>query len=155
MLLEPNPDNPCFGCGGANPRGMKLTFEQDDAGQRIHGRFRLGAEYCGGPGFIHGGIIAVLLDEAMGKVSGFRQVRAVTAELVIEYVKFVGVGEDLIVEAREVERNGRVMQRTGEIRNTSGELLARGRGRFVEIDPARIGSRSTTKVAPGERIAKS
>ncbi len=155
MLLEPKPDNPCFGCGGANPRGMKLTFEQDDAGQRIHGRFRLGAEYCGGPGFIHGGIIAVLLDEAMGKVSRFRQVRAVTAELVIEYLKFVGVDEDLIVEAREVERNGRVLQRTGEIRNTSGELLARGRGRFVEIDPARIGQRSVAKGASSERIAKS
>jgi len=155
MLLEPKPDNPCFGCGGANPRGMKLTFEQDDAGQRIHGRFRLGAEYCGGPGFIHGGIIAVLLDEAMGKVSRFRQVRAVTAELVIEYLKFVGVDEDLIVEAREVERNGRVMQRTGEIRNASGELLARGRGRFVEVDPARIGQRSATKAASGEGIAKS
>jgi uncharacterized protein (TIGR00369 family) len=155
MLLEPKPDNPCFGCGGANPRGMKLAFEQDDVGQRIHGRFRLGAEYCGGPGFIHGGIIAVLLDEAMGKVSRFRQVRAVTAELVIEYLKFVGVDEDLIVEAREVEKNGRVSQRTGEIRNAGGELLARGRGRFVEIDPARIGSRGTTKVAPGERIVKS
>jgi len=155
MLLEPKPDNPCFGCGGANPRGMKLTFEQDDAGQRIHGRFRLGAEYCGGPGFIHGGIIAVLLDEAMGKVSRFRQVRAVTAELVIEYLKFVGVDEDLVVEAREVERNGRVMQRTGEIRNTSGELLARGRGRFIEIDPARIGQRSVAKGASSERIAKS
>ena len=155
MLLEPKPDNPCFGCGGANTRGMKLTFEQDDAGQRIHGRFRLGAEYCGGPGFIHGGIIAVLLDEAMGKVSRFRQVRAVTAELVIEYLKFVGVDEDLIVEAHEVERNGRVMQRTGEIRNTSGELLARGRGRFIEIDPARIGQRSVAKGASSERIAKS
>jgi len=155
MLLEPKPDNPCFGCGGANPRGMKLTFEQDDAGQRIHGRFRLGAEYCGGPGFIHGGIIAVLLDEAMGKVSRFRQVRAVTAELVIEYLKFVGVDEDLIVEAREMERNGRVLQRTGEIRNAGGELLARGRGRFVEVDPARIGQRSATKTASGEGIAKS
>jgi acyl-coenzyme A thioesterase PaaI-like protein len=155
MLLEPKPDNPCFGCGGANPRGMKLTFEQDDAGQRIHGRFRLGAEYCGGPGFIHGGIIAVLLDEAMGKVSRFRQVRAVTAELVIEYLKFVGVDEDLVVEARGVERNGRVLQRTGEIRNTSGELLARGRGRFIEIDPARIGQRSVAKGASSERIVKS
>jgi len=155
MLLEPKPDNPCFGCGGANARGMKLTFEQDDAGQRIHGRFRLGAEYCGGPGFIHGGIIAVLLDEAMGKVSRFRQVRAVTAELVIEYLKFVGVDEDLIVEAREVKRNGRVLQRTGEIRNADGELLARGRGRFVEIDPARVGQRSAARTASGEGIAKS
>jgi uncharacterized protein (TIGR00369 family) len=136
MLLEPKPDNPCFGCGGGNPRGMRLTFEQDEAGQRIHGRFRLGAEYCGGPGFIHGGIIATLLDEAMAKVSRFRQVRAVTAELVIEFLKFVAVDDDLIVEAREVEKNGRVLYRTGEIRNRDGELLARGRGRFIEIDTA-------------------
>jgi uncharacterized protein (TIGR00369 family) len=155
MLLEPKPDNPCFGCGGANPRGMKLTFEQDDAGQRILGRFRLGAEYCGGPGFIHGGIIATLLDEAMAKVSRFRQVRAVTAELVIEYLKFVAVDEDVIVEAREVEKNGRVLHRTGEIRNGEGELLARGRGRFVEIDTTRTGPRSAAKGASGEQISQS
>jgi uncharacterized protein (TIGR00369 family) len=136
MLLEPKPDNRCFGCGGGNPRGMRLTFEQDEAGQRIHGRFRLGAEYSGGPGFIHGGIIATLLDEAMAKVGRFRQVRAVTAELVIEFLKFVAVDDDLIVEAREVEKNGRVLYRTGEIRNSDGELLARGRGRFIEINTA-------------------
>ena len=155
MLLEPKADNPCFGCGGANARGMKLTFEQDDAGQRIHGRFRLGEEYCGGPGFIHGGIIALLLDEAMGKVSRFRQVRAVTAELAVEYLKFVGVDEDLIVEAREVEKNGRVLHRTGEIRNLAGDLLARGRGRFIEVDPARIGRRNESKSASAAEIAKS
>jgi uncharacterized protein (TIGR00369 family) len=142
MLLTPKPDNPCFGCGGANPRGMKLAFEQDDAEQRIHGRFRLGVDYCGGPGFIHGGIIAVLLDEAMGKVSRFRQTHAVTAELVVEYLKLVGVDDDLIVEAREVGKNGRVSERTSEIRNIKGEVLARGRGRFVEIDPARIARRN-------------
>jgi uncharacterized protein (TIGR00369 family) len=155
MLLEPKPDNFCFGCGGANPRGMRLTFEQDDAGQRIHGRFRLGAEYCGGPGFIHGGIIATLLDEAMAKVSRFRQVRAATAELVVEYLKFVAVDEDVIVEAREVERNGRVLHRTGEIRNGEGELLARGRGRFVEIDTTRTGPGSAAKGASGEQISQS
>ena len=55
-------------------RGMQLTFEQDDAAQRIRGQFRLGAEYQGGPGFVHGGIIATLLDEVMGKVSRFREV---------------------------------------------------------------------------------
>ena len=42
MKLDPKPENPCFGCGGANPRGMRLAFEQDDARQRIVGRFRLG-----------------------------------------------------------------------------------------------------------------
>ncbi len=71
MKLDPKPDNPCFGCGGANSRGMRLAFEQDDARQRIVGRFRLGEEYQGGSGFLHGGIIALLLDEAMGKAARF------------------------------------------------------------------------------------
>ena len=50
---------------------MQLAFEQDDARQRIVGRFRLGEEYQGGSGFLHGGIIAMLLDEAMGKAARF------------------------------------------------------------------------------------
>jgi uncharacterized protein (TIGR00369 family) len=133
MLLEPNPANHCFGCGGANARGMKLTFEQDDANRRIRGSFRLGAEYQGGTDFIHGGIIALLLDEAMGKVNRFSGARAVTAELTIEYLKPVPVGQDLIVEAYEVEKKGRSIFHAGEIRDALGQLLARGRGRFVDI----------------------
>jgi uncharacterized protein (TIGR00369 family) len=133
MILEPNPTNICFGCGGANARGMKLTFEQDDARKRIRGAFRLGADYAGGPGFIHGGIIATVLDEAMGKLSRFRGVRAVTAELTIEYLKPVGVDQDLEIEAYETDQKGRSLFYTGEIRDRSGQVLARGRGRFVEV----------------------
>lgn len=131
MLLEPNPTNCCFGCGGANPRSMRLVFEQDDSAQRIRGAFRLSADYQGGTGFIHGGIIATVLDEAMGKVNRFRGVRAVTAELTIEYLKPVPVDEDLVIEAQEVEKNGRSLIHSGEIRNRRGQVLARGRGRFV------------------------
>src|SRR6202451_353830 len=116
MLLEPNPTNTCFGCGGANARGMKLTFEQDDGTQRIRGAFKLGAEYQGGPGFIHGGIIATVLDEAMGKVSRFRGVHAVTAELSIEYLKPVLVDADLVVEGYELEMKGRNLFLAGDIR---------------------------------------
>jgi uncharacterized protein (TIGR00369 family) len=137
MLLEPNPTNVCFGCGGANSRGMQLTFDQDEAARRIRGRLRIGAEYQGGLGFVHGGIIATILDEVMGKANRFRGVRAVTAELAIEYLKPVPVDEDLLVEGWEIERNGRNLYHAGEIRDASGVLLARGRGRFVEVDPAR------------------
>jgi uncharacterized protein (TIGR00369 family) len=133
MRLEPNPTNGCFGCGGANERGMRLTFEQDDAARCIRGTFRLGAEYSGGAGLLHGGVIALLLDEAMGKVNRFRGLRAVTAELNIEYLKPVPVGQEIVVEAREIEKNGRSLFHTGEIRNASGDVLARGRGRFVEV----------------------
>ena len=130
-MTEPRPENPCFGCGGANPRGMRLVFDRDDARQRIVGRFRLGAEYQGGAGFIHGGIIATVLDEVMSKVSRLSDLRAVTAELHVEYLKPVRVGEELCVEGFSTRREGRQLYHESEIRNQAGELLARGRGRFV------------------------
>lgn len=131
--LEPNPTNKCFGCGGDNSGGMKLTFEQDNVNRRIVGRFILGDRYQGGGGFAHGGIIALLLDEAMGKVCRFREVRAVTAELSVEYLKPVAVANEIIVEGREAELQGRNLFLQGEIRNEAGEVLARGKGRFVII----------------------
>jgi uncharacterized protein (TIGR00369 family) len=133
IRLEPNPANVCFGCGGANANGMKLTFEQDNVNRKIVGRFVLGERYQGGGGFAHGGIIALLLDEAMGKVCRFREVRAVTAELTVEYLKPVRVEQEIIVEGREIEEKGRNLFLTGEIRNEAGDVLARGRGRFVVI----------------------
>jgi len=133
IALAPNPANKCFGCGGDNAGGMKLTFEQDNVNRRIVGRFVLGERYQGGGGFAHGGIIATVLDEAMGKVCRFREVRAVTAELTVEYLKPVNVQSEIVVEGRETEQKGRNLFMTGEIRNETGEVLARGRGRFVVI----------------------
>ena len=134
IRLEPNPTNYCFGCGGANDGGMKLTFEQDNVNRRIVGRFVLGDRYQGGGGMAHGGVIALLLDEAMGKVCRFRDVRAVTAELTVEYLKPVKVAEEIVVEGRESELQGRNLFLVGEIKDTSGSILARGKGRFVIIN---------------------
>ena len=133
ITLAPNPANKCFGCGGANDAGMKLTFEQDNAKRKIVGRFILGEAYQGGGGMAHGGIIATLLDEAMGKVCRFREVRAVTAELTVQYLKPVKVDQEIIVEGFETDQQGRNLFLAGEIRNNAGEVLARGTGRFVVI----------------------
>ena len=133
ITLAPNPANKCFGCGGANDAGMKLTFEQDNAKRKIVGRFILGEAYQGGGGMAHGGIIATLLDEAMGKVCRFREVRAVTAELTVQYLKPVKVDQEIVVEGFETEQKGRNLFLAGEIRNNAGEVLARGSGRFVVI----------------------
>lgn len=116
---------------------MKLAFELDETARRVRGAFRIGVAYQGGPGFVHGGIIATLLDEVMGKVNRFRHVRTVTAELQVEYLRPVPVEQDLVLEAWEVENQGRNLYNAGEIRSASGALLARGKGRFVVIDPQR------------------
>ena len=132
ITLAPNPANRCFGCGGANDEGMKLTFVQDNEKRRLVGRFVLGEAYQGGGGMAHGGIIATLLDEAMGKVCRFREARAVTAELSVQYLKPVSVREEIIVEGwEEAEPKGRNLFHIGEIRNTAGDILAVGKARFV------------------------
>jgi uncharacterized protein (TIGR00369 family) len=134
-MLAPNPENLCFGCGGANDDGMKLTFVQDNERRKIIGRFVLGERYQGGGGMAHGGIIATLLDEAMGKVCRFREVRAVTAQLNVQYLKPVSVHDEIIVEGwEESEQKGRNLFHIGEIRNVAGEVLARGQARFVIIN---------------------
>jgi len=134
LKLEPKEGNRCFGCGAANPAGMKLTFELDLDTRRARGSFALGANYAGGGGFAHGGIIAVVLDEAMGKISKLTDEKAVTAEMNIEYRRPVPVDQPVVVEGWQEQENGRNRFRVAEIRDPQGNLLARGRGRFVVVD---------------------
>ena len=140
LKLGPNPTNRCFGCGAANPAGMKLPFELDFDARRIRGSFTLGPNYAGGGGFAHGGIIAVVLDEAMGKLSRLTDEKAVTAEMSIEYRKPVPVDQPIVVEGWQEEEKGRNRFRVAEIYDTQRNLLARGKGRFVIVTPEHFAS---------------
>jgi acyl-coenzyme A thioesterase PaaI-like protein len=133
LKLEPKETNRCFGCGAANPAGMKLTFDLDFDSRRTRGSFELGPNYAGGGGFAHGGIIAVVLDEAMGKLSRLTDEKAVTAEMSIEYRKPVPVDQMIVVEGWQEEEKGRNRFRVAEIHDAQGNLLARGKGRFVVV----------------------
>jgi len=139
-MLAPNSANHCFGCGGANEFGMKLAFELDQDARRATGRFVLGPRYAGGAGFAHGGVIAVLLDEVMGKISKLTEERAVTAELAIEYRRPVPVDAEIVVSGWQSEEKGRNRFRVGEIHDRQGNLLARGRGRFVVVGAPPVAS---------------
>ncbi|MGH9467341.1 MAG: PaaI family thioesterase [Terriglobales bacterium] len=131
--LTPAPENTCFGCGGGNPHGLRLSFELDHERRQVRGQFRLASEFQGSQGILHGGIIAVLLDEAMGKLSRLHGVRAVTAELQVEYLRPIAAGQDIAVLAEESRCEGRNLYFQAEIRDCEGKPLARGRGRFVEV----------------------
>jgi uncharacterized protein (TIGR00369 family) len=134
LKLEPKETNRCFGCGAANPAGMKLSFELDFDARRTRGSFTLGPNYGGGAGFAHGGIIAVVLDEAMGKLSKLTEEKAVTAEMTVNYRKPVPIDKPIHVEGWQEEEKGRNRFRVAEIRDQQGNLLASGKGRFVVID---------------------
>jgi len=130
--------NYCFACGRNNADGMRLKFVYD---RKRHGfvcRFRLGKKYTGPPGHCHGGIIATVLDEAMGKVNKLRQVVALTTHITVDYLKPVPLNQPLRVESREVRVRGRRHVNSAEILNQKGEVLARSRGTFLAVDPKRM-----------------
>jgi len=145
LKLEPKATNHCFGCGAANAAGMKLAFDLDLDARHSRGCFTLGPNYAGGGGFAHGGIIAVVLDEAMGKISRLADESAVTAEMNIEYRKPVPVNKAIVVEGWQEEAKGRNRFRVAEIRDLHGNLLARGKGRFVTVKEAHF-----TEAQPGQ-----
>ena len=145
LKLDPKVTNRCFGCGGANDAGMKLAFVLDFDDRRARGRFILGPNYAGGGGFAHGGIIAVVLDEAMGKLSRLAQEQAVTAEMNIEFRKPVPVDKEIVVEGWQEEEKGRNRFRVAEIRDPQGNLLARGKGRFVVVKQSHFTEASAAK----------
>jgi len=146
--------NRCFACGPANPEGMRLKFYFDDSTRRAYCKFRLGRRYQGPPGHAHGGIIATILDEAMGKVNKFRSVVALTKQIDIRYRRPVPLGQSLIAEGHERRVRGRVHVNVGEIRNQKGEVLASGRGVFIAIDPERLFARHIGMKRPVKRVVK-
>ena len=130
--------NFCFACGKNNPEGMRLRFSYDEERDCFLCRFRLTKRYTGPPGHAHGGIIATILDEAMGKVNKLRHVVALTSSITVDYLKPVPLNQPLRVESREVSVHGRYHTNEAEILNQKGEVLARSKGRFIAIDPHKM-----------------
>jgi acyl-coenzyme A thioesterase PaaI-like protein len=129
------PKNLCFGCGADNPEGMRLRFYFDEEKKHFYAKFRLGTRFTGPPEHAHGGIVATILDEAMGKVNKLRSSVALTRAMTVEFLRPVPLHKPLLVEAREKRApRGRRHVNVAEIRNGKGEVLARGEATFVRID---------------------
>jgi len=130
------PQNRCFACGKDNPRGMRLQFYIDEQARQAVCKFKLTRRYQGPPGHAHGGIIATVLDEAMGKVNKLSKVVALTRAMNVEYLKPVPLGKPLMVTARQQNVDGREHTNLAEITDDKGQVLARSTGKFVAVDVA-------------------
>jgi len=128
--------NFCYICGPDNPHGMRLKFSIDSADSKdpvVRGIFSLAYRYQGPPSAAHGGVIASIVDEAMGKLNRIDGIVGLTAEMTVEYLRPVPLGHKIVVEARPSEHRGRNYWRECTIRDSKGRLLVRGRGRFVKV----------------------
>lgn len=127
----------CFVCGQRNPFGLRLIFRQE--GQSIVADFQPREEHQGFPGVIHGGIVASILDEALGRTSllGEHPEWTMTGKLEIRYRRYVPYGPLLRVRATlEVERR-RMLQAKGALTLAEDEntVLAEASGIFLPLSP--------------------
>ena len=89
----------------------------------------------GPPGYLHGGIIATLLDEAMSKLNRPLDVLAMTRNLEVEYLRPCPIETPLALVAQHDRRDGRKLFHSATITHPDGTVLARARGFFLAIDP--------------------
>ena len=128
----------CFGCAQANRHGLHLRFQETPDNAGVASEFRVPRRFEGPPGHVHGGIIATILDEAMGKVNRRKGIVALTRHMSIDYLQPVPLATRLRAVGWPVKVEGRKHFHAGEIRALDGAVLARGQGVFVAVDTAKL-----------------
>jgi uncharacterized protein (TIGR00369 family) len=89
----------------------------------------------GPQGYLHGGIIATLLDEAMSKAVRARGMVAMTRNLEVDYARPVPSGVQIRMEGSILSSEGRKHWVQARILNAHGSELALGKGLFIEVRP--------------------
>ncbi len=126
--------NRCFGCGPANQNGLRLEFLLADDGSVVSLPV-VPSAFDGHPGYLHGGIIATLLDEAMSKAVRAKANPSMTRKLEVDYLRPVPSGAPLRIEGRVVRNEPRKHWAEARIANEKGIVLAEGKGFFIEAFP--------------------
>ena len=132
--MQEAPDSPrrwCFGCGDANPEGLRIQFQVD--GRRVTGEFEARRVHQGYPGLAHGGIAAAAIDEAMGWAMYAAGAWAMTARLEVKYRRPLPLGQPLWVTAEVVRDRGRWLEAGGELRVAGGPLIAEAKALFMRL----------------------
>ncbi|RME83043.1 MAG: PaaI family thioesterase [Caldilineae bacterium] len=123
----------CFVCGMENPAGLHAHFYQVDERTCV-GRFLPHENHQGYPGRVHGGVVAAMLDETLGRaVWGDAKTWGVTAELTIRYKAPVPLGEMLTAVGRVVLERRRLFKAEGELLTADGTVAVVAHGTFIKM----------------------
>lgn len=134
--LAHNAQNRCFGCGDANPVGLHLSFMLAEDGAVVC-HHTVGDLYEGPKGYVHGGLIATLLDETMSKAIRSHGIVAMTRQMSVDYLRPVPSTAPIRLEGTLVRSDGRKHWSESRILDGSGTVLAHAKGLFIEVQPRR------------------
>lgn len=124
-------DGLCFGCGRNNPIGLRLTFAWD--GDTYATEWTPAPEHQGWAGIVHGGLLALTLDETLTRAALERHgLHWVTAALNTRLLRSARVGVPLVIQAWVENVRPRLIVCRGEIREAvSGQMVATGEAKLM------------------------
>ncbi len=124
-------DGYCFGCGPQNSVGLHLTFEW--SGDVYAALWTPQRAHQGWAGRVHGGLLALVLDEALSRAALERHgLRWVTAELTTRLQAPAVIGEPLQITAWITSVRPRLITCTGEVRAISdNRVIAGGQAKMM------------------------
>ncbi len=128
----------CFVCGLENPAGLHAHFYQVDDVTCV-GRFLPADHHQGYPGRVHGGVIAAMMDETMGRaVWGDAKTWGVTVELKLKYHRPVPLDEMVTVVGRLTRDTRRIFEAEGQLLTADGQVAVTAQGKYLKIPLERI-----------------
>ena len=119
--------------GVMNPVAPPMTSEYFPEEKKVVSRITFNEAYQGPPACVHGGFVAALMDEALGRARHLTDRNCVTGSLKVDYRKPTPVNVELVVEARIEEIHERKFIVRGEITH-EGQVTAEAEGLFVFLD---------------------
>ena len=134
MPLKLADDSMCYVCGSDNAQGLRLQFRYPQKG-KLTASVIFSKHHQGFQDIVHGGMIAMVLDEMMVNLAWKEGIPAVTAELTVRLKKTVKVGEKVHLEGWLDPSNIRkkAFPAHAEAKNTAGETLASASAVCVRI----------------------
>ena len=126
-------DQMCFGCGKQNSRGLQLKFDLDRRRKRIKTKWIPKKEFQGYADIVHGGMIALVLDELMVNLLWTLQHPAVTAEIAVRLHRPARTDEPMDCEARIESKTGRLFRMKSEAKNPQGKLIATATAKCIAV----------------------
>lgn len=116
--------NKCFGCGKDNPVGLKLDFKWD--GKAARAEFTPRDIYQGWNGFLHGGIVALMLDEALVYAAYLSGTTSITAKMQVRLKQMVPIAESLVITSWVTSNSRRLLETEARVALKDGTVVAEG-----------------------------
>jgi uncharacterized protein (TIGR00369 family) len=137
MNKQPNSDH-CYVCGRKNPSGLYMQF-YDNGNDEVYSDYTVASRYQSYPGIVHGGILASMLDEVVGRVTiiGDHHHFMVSVRLQVLYRHPVPVETPLKIRGRIVRLKGRLGKAQGEIILPDGTVACEASITLADV-PANI-----------------